>query len=67
MCYITGDIDHKPYVSSEAVSKTVPLDSNDEYVIVACDGLWDTVSFDDAVQIVYDHVQAGKPHASMST
>ncbi|XP_067935848.1 protein phosphatase 1E-like isoform X2 [Watersipora subatra] len=61
-----GDIDYKPYISSDADSRNLPLDGSEEYIIVACDGLWDTVTFDEAVQLVYNHIQSGKAHKDVA-
>ncbi|XP_038056586.1 protein phosphatase 1E-like [Patiria miniata] len=38
-----GDPDQKPYVSSDADMKTLPLTGNEDCIIIACDGLWDVV------------------------
>lgn len=65
-CLFLGDVDHKPFISSEAECRKFALDPDDEYVIVACDGLWDTISNDKAVELVYEHVKSGKPHTSKS-
>lgn len=35
------------------------MSPEDEYLIIACDGLWDTVEPHKAVELVYKHVNAG--------
>lgn len=35
----------------------VPLDGNEEFLIMACDGLWDFVSEDDAALEVYNRIR----------
>ena len=65
MClYITGDVDHKPYISAEADVNTIPRIGTEEYVVLACDGLWDVITPDKLVELVFEHIQAGNSHNS---
>ena len=51
-----GDPDFKPYVSSEPDVGTFELKGNEDYMVLACDGLWDVITFDMLVQLVYKHL-----------
>ncbi|XP_058482505.1 protein phosphatase 1E isoform X2 [Solea solea] len=51
-----GDSEHKPYISGDADHCDVSLDGTEDYLILACDGFWDTVSPDEALRVVSDHL-----------
>ncbi|XP_074643762.1 protein phosphatase 1E-like [Tubulanus polymorphus] len=55
-----GDIKHKPYVSSDADVATLPLEGSEDYIVLACDGLWDCISFTQLIQTVYDSSADGQ-------
>ncbi|CAF97326.1 unnamed protein product [Tetraodon nigroviridis] len=42
-----------------------PLDGWEDYLILACDGFWDTVSPDEAVRVVSDHLQENSGDTTM--
>jgi len=46
-----GDNDLQPHVTYEPEVYTVELDKDDAFVILACDGLWDVVTSEQAVAI----------------
>lgn len=47
-----GDLDAKPYVTHIPDIYKYRLDKDDKFVILACDGLWDAVNNQDAVNFV---------------
>uniref|UniRef100_A0A1L8DL25 Protein phosphatase 2c n=1 Tax=Nyssomyia neivai TaxID=330878 RepID=A0A1L8DL25_9DIPT len=49
-----GDVDYKPYVTSEPEIMSIPLDGDEDFLIMASDGLWDHVKEDDAAITVYN-------------
>lgn len=49
-----GDFSMKEYVVSDPYTTETPLQSNDEFFIIACDGLWDVCSDQKAVDLVHD-------------
>lgn len=51
-----GDLEYKPYVSAEPDVKAIPLDGTEDFLILACDGLWDFVSEQEAVNAVYNQL-----------
>ncbi|KAJ9582388.1 hypothetical protein L9F63_003241, partial [Diploptera punctata] len=51
-----GDLEYKPYVTSEPDVKAVSLDGTEDFLILACDGLWDFVREEDAVEAVYQQL-----------
>ena len=40
--------------------KKIDLTSDDEFLVLASDGLWDVLSIEDAVQLLVDWFKAGK-------
>ncbi|CAH0604878.1 unnamed protein product [Chrysodeixis includens] len=53
-----GDAQYKPYVTARPEIVTVEMDGDEDFVVVACDGLWDFVSEDDVALAVYRQVAA---------
>lgn len=47
-----GDLDNTPYVTHNPEIFRYRLNKKDKYIIFACDGLWDVVSNNDAVNFV---------------
>ncbi|XP_076265409.1 uncharacterized protein LOC143199457 isoform X2 [Rhynchophorus ferrugineus] len=48
-----GDGYYKPHVTAIPDVREIPLDGGEDFLILACDGLWDVVSEDRAAQEVY--------------
>lgn len=65
MPHFSGDSEHKPYICGDADYSIFPLDSSEDYLILACDGFWDTVSPDEAVRVVSDHLQENTGDTTM--
>ncbi|XP_067124899.1 uncharacterized protein [Centruroides vittatus] len=55
-----GDLEHKPHISSEAEICKITLDGAEDYLVLACDGLWDKLSPSDLGLLVYQHITEGK-------
>lgn len=55
---VLGDAMYKPYVTALPELATVDLDGDEDFVVVACDGLWDYVSEDDVALAVYRQLAA---------
>lgn len=66
-CFLccTGDAEHKPYICGDADSTTLVLDGSEDYLILACDGFYDTVNPDEAVKVVSDHLKENNGDSSM--
>lgn len=62
---LTGDSEHKPYICGDADHGIFPLDGSEDYLILACDGFWDTVNPDEAVRVVSDHLQENTGDTTM--
>ncbi|XP_078278746.1 protein phosphatase 1E isoform X2 [Rhinoraja longicauda] len=60
-----GDAEHKPYICGEADSDTIMLDGTEDYLILACDGFYDTMEPDEAVKVVADHLKENNGDSSM--
>lgn len=52
----TGDAEYKPFVIAVPDVREIVLDGGEDFLILACDGLWDFLSEDDAARIVYNMV-----------
>ncbi len=57
---LIGDGDYKPFVSSDPDVTTVEMNGSEDFMIIACDGLWDTVNADDSATIVLDALKRDK-------
>ncbi|XP_055932269.1 mucin-17-like isoform X1 [Argiope bruennichi] len=51
-----GDIDHKRFICSEPEITTVTLDGTEDFLILACDGLWDGMSPEDVTSALYHNL-----------
>ena len=51
-----GDMDALPYVSHKPDIFKYKLNKNDKFIILACDGLWDVISNQDACNYVLDNI-----------
>lgn len=54
-----GDIEHKPYITAEAAYEEYSMDGDEEFLIIACDGLWDVVDPLEGVECVQECVRNG--------
>lgn len=55
-----GDIAHKRFITSDADTNMVDLDGTEDYVILACDGLWDVLEPEKLPHLVYGFLQQTK-------
>jgi len=55
-----GDGEYKPYISADPDVTTVEVNGSEEFLIVGCDGLWDTITPEEATEIVFDHLEEKK-------
>ncbi|XP_067864569.1 protein phosphatase 1E [Heptranchias perlo] len=60
-----GDAEHKPYICGEADSDSTVLDGTEDYLILACDGFYDTMDPEEAVKVVADHLKENNGDSSM--
>jgi len=56
----------KPYISNKAETKRRQIVQGDQFLIVACDGLWDEMSSDQAVAIVEKLLKKHGPNANIA-
>ncbi|CAB4020612.1 phosphatase 1E [Paramuricea clavata] len=54
-----GDKDHKPYVSADPDTLEFDLEGDEEYLILGCDGLWDTIQPPNVIEMVQEHLAGG--------
>ncbi|XP_030764187.1 SH3 domain-containing protein C23A1.17-like isoform X2 [Sitophilus oryzae] len=48
-----GDADYKPHVIAIPDVREIPLDGGEDFLVLACDGIWDVLSEDAVAQEVY--------------
>ncbi|XP_052737491.1 uncharacterized protein LOC112055609 isoform X2 [Bicyclus anynana] len=53
-----GDAQYKPYVTARPEMVVVELDGDEDFVVVACDGLWDVLSEDAVALSVYKQLMS---------
>ncbi|XP_057372257.1 WASH complex subunit 2-like [Daphnia carinata] len=51
-----GDASYKPYVTAEPDMVAVTLEGHEDFLIIGCDGLWDTIGVDEAAFIVLQYL-----------
>ena len=54
-----GDPKEKKYVIGEPDVKAVELDGSEDYMVLACDGVWDVVNGEELVECVRQHQAVG--------
>lgn len=54
--FCVGDAQYKPCVTARPEITVVDLDGDEDFVVVACDGLWDVVSEDAVALSVYNQL-----------
>lgn len=55
-CLLAGDASYKPYVTAEPDMVAVTLEGHEDFLIIGCDGLWDTIGVDEAAFIVLQYL-----------
>ena len=50
-----GDCEMAPYVSQQPSIHTSTITDNDEFIVIACDGLYDVLSDEEVINIVKAH------------
>ena len=53
MCDVAGDAFHKPCISGEPDVETFKYETGD-WLVLACDGLWDQLTYDDVAELLSD-------------
>ena len=51
-----GDAKDKKFVISEADVSTFDLDGSEDYLVLACDGMWDVLNGEEVVECVKNHL-----------
>jgi len=52
-----GDVGHKPYVTAEPDVDVINLDGEEDFIVLGCDGLWDSLTEDDVALTVYTRIK----------
>lgn len=61
-----GDAEHKPYISGEPDTEELDLEGDEDFLILACDGLWDVIKPSEAVDAVRQYLAEGGDRASVA-
>ncbi len=61
-----GDLDYQPSVSAEPEVKHFQLDGSEDYFIIGCDGLWETLDLNDLCNYVYEQSNSAQSNANMA-
>lgn len=51
-----GDIDYQPSVISDPQITHIELDGTEDYLLIGCDGLWETLDKNEISSIVYEYI-----------
>lgn len=54
-----GDPTDKKLVVGEADVTSVPLEGSEDYLVLACDGVWDVLNGEEVAECVYNHLEGG--------
>jgi hypothetical protein len=54
--FFAGDAGYKPYVTAEPDMVAMTLDGQEDFLIIGCDGLWDTIGVDESAFIVLQYL-----------
>lgn len=66
MITFAGDASFKPFISADPDITSIARDPSDEYLVLACDGLWDTLKHEDLVVEVENHLQKGNDRSGVA-
>lgn len=66
MVTFAGDASFKPFICADPDITSVARDPSDEYLVLACDGLWDTLKHEDLVVEVENHLQKGNDRSGVA-
>jgi len=55
-----GECEYKPFISAEPDVTSIEMNGSEEFLIFGSDGLWDTITPEEATDIVFDHLEEKK-------
>ena len=56
-----GDAQNQPYVTSEPYVAHFEMSDTDEFLVLGCDGIWDVLTDDEAIDLVRDLTRLQHP------
>ena len=59
-------MESKPSVTSEPDVVSIELDGTEDYIVLACDGIWDVIRPNKVPQLVYAHLTGGGSKESVA-
>ena len=54
-----GDLGYKPAVTGEPDIITLELDGTEDFLVLACDGVWDVLDEDTLAEVLRTHIRSG--------
>ena len=66
MQYTAGDVENKPAVTNEAGVVNIELDGTEDYIVLACDDIWNVIRPSKVPQLVYAHLTGGGSKESVA-
>ena len=54
-----GDVQQKPSITAEPDINTIEMNGEEDYLVMACDGLWDAINPDKIPTFMDEHFKAG--------
>ncbi len=61
-----GDVKEKKFVIGDADVTEVDIDGTEDYLVIACDGVWDVVNGEELVECVKEHFEKGGQKKDMA-
>lgn len=58
--------DHEQKITAAADVFNIERHEDDEFLLLACDGIWDVMSNEEAVDFIHDQLKAGTPHEKIA-
>ena len=55
-----GDRKYKPFISAKPDVTSIEMNGSEEFIIIGSDGLWDTITPEEATEMVFAHIEEKK-------
>ncbi len=53
-----GDVELQPYITSQPEIMSKPIDAQDEYIVIASDGLWDVMENEEVAKFITEQANS---------
>ena len=55
-----GDRKYKPFISAKPDVTSIEMNGSEEFIIIGSDGLWETITPEEATEMVFAHIEENK-------